>query len=106
MPLLHSPIDGSPMRQIKRYGIEIDMCPTTGGVWLDRGELEKLISLLQGGAANANSRTEALNEWDSDEDEDFGGSSFRYMPRNGSRHGNNNREQEGPLSKIMDLFEF
>lgn len=47
MPLLTSPIDGSPMRQIHRYGIEIDVCPTSGGIWLDKGELEKILHLLQ-----------------------------------------------------------
>lgn len=47
MPLLVSPIDGSPMRQINRYGIEIDVCPTSGGVWLDRGELEKIMAILK-----------------------------------------------------------
>lgn len=47
MPLISSPIDGSPMRQVVRHGIEIDVCPTTGGVWLDKGELEKLMSLMQ-----------------------------------------------------------
>ena len=47
MPLLTSPIDGSPMKQIQRYGIEIDVCPTTGGVWLDKGELEKLLAIVR-----------------------------------------------------------
>lgn len=47
MPLLTSPIDGAPMRQIHRYGVEFDVCPTTGGVWLDKGELEKLIALVK-----------------------------------------------------------
>lgn len=47
MPLLVSPIDGSPMRQIHRYGIELDVCPTSGGVWLDKGELEKILLILQ-----------------------------------------------------------
>lgn len=47
MPLLTSPIDGSPMKQITRYGIEIDVCPTTGGVWLDKGELEKLMAYVK-----------------------------------------------------------
>lgn len=41
MPLLTSPIDGSPMEQIHRFGIEIDRCRTSGGIWLDKGELEK-----------------------------------------------------------------
>lgn len=47
MPLLTSPIDGSPMKQINRYGIELDICPTTRGVWLDKGELEKIIAMVQ-----------------------------------------------------------
>lgn len=28
----------------ERRGIEIDYCPTCRGVWLDRGELDKIIS--------------------------------------------------------------
>jgi Zn-finger nucleic acid-binding protein len=35
------------MQQIKRDGIEIDRCPVSGGVWLDRGELEKLLGAVQ-----------------------------------------------------------
>ena len=27
MPLLTSPLDGVAMRQIRRYGIELDVCP-------------------------------------------------------------------------------
>ena len=30
---------------LERQGIEIDYCPTCRGVWLDRGELDKLIQL-------------------------------------------------------------
>lgn len=29
-----------------RQGIEINYCPTCRGVWLDRGELDKLIDLF------------------------------------------------------------
>ncbi len=48
MPLLVSPIDGkTPMQQIVRNGIEIDRCPVSGGVWLDKGELEKLLAAMQ-----------------------------------------------------------
>jgi len=28
-----------------RQGVEIDYCPTCRGVWLDRGELDKLLQL-------------------------------------------------------------
>jgi uncharacterized protein len=34
-----------------RQGVEIDYCPTCRGVWLDRGELDKIIEREQGGAS-------------------------------------------------------
>lgn len=52
MPLLVSPIDGqTPMQQITRDGVQIDRCPVSGGIWLDRGELEKLLQAAQEVAA-------------------------------------------------------
>ena len=29
----------------ERQGVEIDYCPSCRGVWLDRGELDKLVSM-------------------------------------------------------------
>ena len=37
------PLDGSTLLLSERQGIEIDYCPQCRGVWLDRGELDKLI---------------------------------------------------------------
>ena len=37
----------------ERSGIEIDYCPKCRGVWLDRGELDKLIERAQEDAAQA-----------------------------------------------------
>ena len=37
------PVDGAPLVMSERSGIEIDYCPTCRGVWLDRGELDKII---------------------------------------------------------------
>jgi uncharacterized protein len=31
----------------ERRGVEIDYCPTCRGVWLDRGELDRLLSLAE-----------------------------------------------------------
>jgi Zn-finger nucleic acid-binding protein len=31
------------MQKITREGVDIDICPTCKGVWLDRGELDKLL---------------------------------------------------------------
>lgn len=37
------PIDGTPLVIAERSGVEIDYCPDCRGVWLDRGELDKII---------------------------------------------------------------
>lgn len=37
------PVDGTVLAISERRGIEIDYCPQCRGVWLDRGELDKLI---------------------------------------------------------------
>ncbi len=37
------PVDGTPLTMSERSGIEIDYCPQCRGVWLDRGELDKII---------------------------------------------------------------
>ncbi|NJO32999.1 MAG: hypothetical protein HC869_07465 [Rhodospirillales bacterium] len=90
MPLINSPIDGAPMRQINRYGIEFDVCPTTGGIWLDKGELEKLIALVKEETlAEASPRQRRHRDDDDDYDDD----------RRGGRHG-------AKRSRLTDLFDF
>jgi len=46
-----------------RQGVEIDYCPSCRGVWLDRGELDKLI---ERSAAPVDSRTRRPEFADSD----------------------------------------
>jgi Zn-finger nucleic acid-binding protein len=42
-----SPFDGKPMRVFHYRGVEIDYCPGSDSVWLDAGELEKLVHLAK-----------------------------------------------------------
>jgi Zn-finger nucleic acid-binding protein len=37
------PVDRTPLVMSERQNIEIDYCPTCRGVWLDRGELDKIL---------------------------------------------------------------
>lgn len=55
MPLLLCPNDNASMTTVNRSGVEFDMCPICRGVWLDRGELEKLIE--DGGSQGGQSPT-------------------------------------------------
>ena len=54
MPLLMCPNDNTAMQTLERSGVQFDMCPSCRGVWLDRGELEKLME-----AASADGRASA-----------------------------------------------
>jgi Zn-finger nucleic acid-binding protein len=40
---MQCPTDGTVLTMSERSGIEIDYCPTCRGVWLDRGEIDKII---------------------------------------------------------------
>lgn len=41
------PIDGETLVMSERRGVEIDYCPRCRGVWLDRGELDKLVAVAE-----------------------------------------------------------
>ncbi|MDQ3018752.1 MAG: zf-TFIIB domain-containing protein [bacterium] len=41
---MQCPNDNTTLTMTERQGIEIDYCPACRGVWLGRGELDKLIS--------------------------------------------------------------
>lgn len=107
MPLLISPIDGSPMKQISRHGIEIDVCQTSGGIWLDKGELEKLMLFLKEDVPNERSSVirsnmrgvtaERLYRRDDDDDEDEG--DFYRSHRDP-------RTKKSKMSRMMDIFDF
>ena len=40
---MRCPVDGETLVMTDRGGVEIDYCPKCRGVWLDRGELDKII---------------------------------------------------------------
>lgn len=100
MPLLTSPIDGLPMEQINRFGIEIDRCKTSGGIWLDKGELEKLMVFLKEDAINdqpapyrqSQEDRHSRTHYDHDHDDDD-----RYE---------RDHERKGKKSRMMDFFDF
>lgn len=45
---MQCPIDGETLVMADRAGVEIDYCPKCRGVWLDRGELDKIIERAVG----------------------------------------------------------
>ena len=76
-----------------REGIEIDYCPTCRGVWLDRGELDKIIE--RSASVTSAPRTERYAERERPKDYDY--DDDRY------EHGHHKRRRKGLLG---DLFDF
>lgn len=50
---MNCPIDNNALVMSDRSGVEIDYCPQCRGVWLDRGELDKIIERASAQAAPA-----------------------------------------------------
>jgi Zn-finger nucleic acid-binding protein len=48
---MRCPVDNETLVMADRNGVEIDYCPKCRGVWLDRGELDKIIERTGGGPA-------------------------------------------------------
>jgi hypothetical protein len=110
MALLNSPIDGSPMQQIKRFGIELDVCPTTGGVWLDKGELEKLINFIkqsaQEDAQEDVSYSARARQANLDNRESYYRSNTDRKYSDDDYYRKGHYKKKSGLSKVMELFDF
>lgn len=74
------PIDGNELKITERQGIEVDYCPQCRGVWLDRGELDKIIerSLAQ---TTAIPPAILSNERRERDDDDYERRSYDYEKR-------------------------
>lgn len=89
------PVDNTALTIAERSGVEIDYCPECRGVWLDRGELDKII--------DRNDRTpdvppQPRYEERPDKHGGYGDSKHGYDPRYAKR-----KKREGFLG---DLFDF
>jgi uncharacterized protein len=78
------PIDNSDLVMSDRQGIEIDYCPKCRGVWLDRGELDKIIerSASDDGPRQVRGDDDDRRRSDDDRHDDRGyGRQQDYRPR-------------------------
>jgi len=87
------------MREIERYGVKMDICPTSGGIWLDKGELEKIIMMI---------RQEALEE-QAPPPLPSGGhqgySDHRDDYHRETRHSGRERKRGSLFDNLMDIFD-
>lgn len=74
---MRCPIDDVELVMTDRQGIEIDYCPSCRGVWLDRGELDKIIERSTGPVAAQSALDAATGEYRPDHHDP------RFTPRFG-----------------------
>ena len=85
------PVDGNTLVMADRQGIEIDYCPRCRGVWLDRGELDKIVERSERYDADdeparaVDTRRSDERRYDRDDDDD--------------RRRDHDREYRGPYGK-------
>lgn len=92
----------------ERQGIEIDYCPQCRGVWLDRGELDKIIE-----RSNASASAPARDERrEPDRERDYERDYDRKRDRDYDKHYDKRydeykkKKKKRPGSFLEDLFEF
>lgn len=86
----------------ERQGIEIDYCPKCRGVWLDKGELDKIIerSSVQTQQDFTQNKEKEKKQYRDDDDDDDNDSFFGNDRRNNN---NPNRRRGGFLSNLFDF---
>ncbi|WP_448664892.1 zf-TFIIB domain-containing protein [Sphingomonas sp. CJ20] len=84
------PVDGTKLTPMERQGIEIDYCPDCRGVWLDRGELDKI---LERSTATATPSPQPVRPAEPRYDD---------APRHYGRHGYPHKKRKSFLEELFD----
>lgn len=87
----------------ERQGVEIDYCPKCRGVWLDKGELDKIIEKSSSAETSQQLKSQNENrnrEHDDDDDDDR---DFFNRNRGNDNKTNPNRRKGGFLGNLFDF---
>ena len=90
----------------ERQGVEIDYCPKCRGVWLDKGELDKIIEKSVSSDSSRELKSndgKRKNQHDDDDDDDDEGGFFNRNRRDNENETGRRRKGGGFLG---DLFDF
>jgi len=99
------PLCQGTLREVIRENISIDVCGQCRGVWLDRGELEKLLaSARQEAMAEAN-RYESRAQYENNRNEDRYASDPKRYDRDQRHHGHGHYRKKSKFESIFDIFD-
>ncbi len=104
---MQCPVCNNTLNAVERSGIEIDVCPQCKGVWLDRGELDKLLQLEQRGSTTLDDRP-IRRDRDDDDDDDDHRRGIRFGDDDDQRYSGTDprrRKKKGLLGNIFEMFD-
>jgi len=84
------------MREREKEDVVVDVCPNCKGMWLDHGELEKLVMI----ESERSGRYRRYYEEDDDDDDDY----RRRDPRRESRAYEQPKKKKGFFSNLMETI--
>ena len=96
---MNCPLCDVDLQMTERQGIEIDYCPKCRGVWLDRGELDKIIERANAAAPPARETREPAPRYDEHRSHDDHG-------HHDHKHDDHKHKKKSKTSMIGDLFDF
>lgn len=114
------PTDETTLLMSERQGVEIDYCPECRGVWLDRGELDKILERAQTEAeafeqpeapvARDRDRSDSRDRYDDRDRYDARRDSYGRDDRSDRRRESDDyyrkqRKRKNPLEFLGDIFE-
>ncbi len=94
---MQCPTDGTTLTMSERSGIEIDYCPQCRGVWLDRGELDKILERSMTQQAPAAAPAPQQGSYERERDQRYDQSQQRYQQQPYRK-----KKKESWLSEIFD----
>ncbi|HET9442412.1 MAG TPA: zf-TFIIB domain-containing protein, partial [Acidimicrobiales bacterium] len=99
---VNCPVDNEILQMTERQGVEVDYCPRCRGVWLDRGELDKILE-------RASAEMGGGDRYDDDRPRRGDDDRYRDGERNRDDRSRDDRHQDRPYKKkksfLSEMFE-
>ncbi|MBO0898527.1 zf-TFIIB domain-containing protein [Cellulomonas sp. zg-ZUI222] len=117
---MQCPVDQAQLVMTERQGVEIDYCPVCRGIWLDRGELDKIIDRAGPAAPGVDPRavpgaaapdprladTRAYGSYDRPPDRGYDRDAYARGYDRDDRGGYDRGKRKKRESWLEDLFDF
>ena len=98
---MRCPVCDVDLQMSERQGIEIDYCPKCRGVWLDRGELDKIVERTSAEyGPRRGDRDEPRREEPRRDHHDE-----RHSYEHSGKHGGHKHKKKSPASFLGDIFD-